>query len=89
VTVLNGNLSFVGQPLMIGHTRSLSLTGTEAVLNGLLGGAMKASLRCRALPRRARLAADLHQFDLRPPATPGSRRNRKARWSLGSAKKAS
>ncbi|HLL19879.1 MAG TPA: hypothetical protein VK439_13945, partial [Rubrivivax sp.] len=50
VTVLNGNLSFVGQPLMIGHTRSLSLTGTEAVLNGLLGGAMKASLEAGLYP---------------------------------------
>lgn len=50
VTVLNGNLSFVGQPLMVGHTRALSLTGTEAVLNSLIGGAMKASLDAGLYP---------------------------------------
>lgn len=50
VTVLNGNLSFVAQPLMVGHTRSLALTGTEAVINGLIGGAMKASLNAGLYP---------------------------------------
>ncbi|MDP1898851.1 MAG: CHAT domain-containing protein [Rubrivivax sp.] len=50
VTVLNGNLSFVGQHLMVGHSRSLSLTGTEAVVNTLIGGAMKASLDAGLYP---------------------------------------
>ena len=50
VTVLNGNLSFVRQPLMVGHTRALALTGTEAVLNSLIGGAMKASLDAGLYP---------------------------------------
>lgn len=50
VTVLNGNLSFVGQPLMVGHTRSLALTGTEAVIDSLIGGAMKASLEAGLYP---------------------------------------
>ncbi len=50
VTVLNGNLSFVAQPLMLGHTRSLALTGTEAVIDKLLGGAMKASLDAGLYP---------------------------------------
>jgi CHAT domain-containing protein len=50
VTVLNGNLSFVGQPLMLGHTRALALTGTEGVVNALIGGGMKASLDAGLYP---------------------------------------
>lgn len=50
VTVLNGNLSFVRQSLMVGHSRSLNLTGTEAVVNSLIGGAMKASLDAGLYP---------------------------------------
>ncbi len=44
VSVLNGNLSFVRSALMVGHSQSLVLTGTESAVNALLGGAMKASL---------------------------------------------
>ena len=50
VTVLNGNLSFVKQPLMVGHTRSLALFGSEAAVNKLIGGAMKASLDAGLYP---------------------------------------
>ena len=50
VMVLNGNLSFVRNTLMVGHTRALSFTGTEAVANGLIGGAMKASLDAGLYP---------------------------------------
>ena len=50
VNVLNGNLSFVGSTLMVGHSRSLALTGTEAVVNKLIGGAMKASLDAGLYP---------------------------------------
>ncbi len=50
VRVLNGNLSFVAQPLMVGHTRALALTGTEAVLDRLVGGAMKDSLDAGLYP---------------------------------------
>ena len=50
ITVLNGNLSFLSQALMVGHSRSLSLTGTEAVLDRLLGGDMKASLEAGLYP---------------------------------------
>lgn len=50
VTVLNGNLSFVNQPLMVGHTRSLALFGSEKVVNKLIGGAMKASLDAGLYP---------------------------------------
>ncbi len=50
VTVLNGNLSFVRTPLMVGHSRSLILTGTEAAVNRLVGGVMKASLEAGLYP---------------------------------------
>ena len=50
VSVLNGNLSFVRQTLLVGHSRSLNLTGTEAVVNSLIGGAMKASLDAGLYP---------------------------------------
>ncbi len=50
VSVLNGNLSFVRNALMVGHTRALSFTGTEAVANALIGGAMKASLDAGLYP---------------------------------------
>jgi len=44
VELLNGNLSFIGQPLMLGHYRSGKLTGTEAVLDRLIGGTMSGAL---------------------------------------------
>ena len=50
VSVLNGNLSFVRTTLMVGHTRSLSLTGTEAVVDKLIGHGMKASLNAGLYP---------------------------------------
>ncbi len=50
VTVLNGNLSFVRTPLMVGHSRSLILTGTEGAVNRLIGGTMKASLEAGLYP---------------------------------------
>jgi triacylglycerol esterase/lipase EstA (alpha/beta hydrolase family) len=45
VTVVNGDLTFVSDPLLIGHYRSQTLTGTEAVMDRLVHGAMGASLR--------------------------------------------
>jgi len=50
VSVLNGNLSFVAQPLMVGHYRALALTGTERVVDKLVGGAMSASLAAGLYP---------------------------------------
>ena len=50
VTVLNGNLSFMHQPLLVGHYRSAALTGTEAVVNRLVGGAMQAALDAGLYP---------------------------------------
>ena len=50
VIVLNGNLTFVRQPLMIGHYRALELTGTEAVVDKHLGGAMHIALEAGLYP---------------------------------------
>jgi tetratricopeptide (TPR) repeat protein len=50
VTVLNGNLMFIRQPLLIGHYRGSQLTGSEAVVDNLIGGAMAASLGAGVYP---------------------------------------
>ena len=50
VSVLNGDLKFVHQPLIVGHYRSLILTGTEAVVDGLVGKAMSQSLSAGLYP---------------------------------------
>ena len=41
---------FVRQPLMLGHYTSMRLTGTERVVDKLLGGAMSASLGAGLYP---------------------------------------
>jgi len=50
ISVLNGDLTFVPQPLMLGHYASLRLTGTERVIDTLLAGAMSASLGAGVYP---------------------------------------
>jgi tetratricopeptide (TPR) repeat protein len=50
VTVLNGNLAFIRQPLLVGHYRTSVLTGTEGVVNRLVGGAMQAALDAGLYP---------------------------------------
>jgi len=50
VSVLNGNLSFVRTTLMVGHTQSTTLTGTEYVVDKLIGRGMKASLDAGLYP---------------------------------------
>jgi CHAT domain-containing protein/pimeloyl-ACP methyl ester carboxylesterase len=44
VSVYNGDLRFVREPLMIGHYRSIKLTGTEAIVDGLVKKSMSRSL---------------------------------------------
>ena len=44
VTVVNGNLKFARYPLLLGHYQCLVLTGTERVVDRLIGGTMTASL---------------------------------------------
>jgi CHAT domain/Lecithin:cholesterol acyltransferase len=51
VRVLNGNLAFVAEPLIVGHYSSRELTGTEAVLNRLLGGSMADALAVGLYPQ--------------------------------------
>jgi pimeloyl-ACP methyl ester carboxylesterase len=50
ITVVNGDLTFVQQPLLLGHYRSTRLTGTERVMNRLIGLAMEDSLRVGLYP---------------------------------------
>ena len=50
ISVTNGDLSFVHHPLLLGHYHSSRLTGTERVMNGLVGGAMQASLDAGLYP---------------------------------------
>ena len=44
ITIINGDLTFEPEPLLIGHYRSTRLTGTEAVMDNLIGGLMSRSL---------------------------------------------
>ena len=50
VSVLNADLKFVHQPLVVGHYRSLALTGTEEVVDRLVGKAMSRSLAAGLYP---------------------------------------
>ncbi len=45
ITVVNGDLTYIAEPMLIGHYRSLRLTGAEAVMNRALNEAMSASLQ--------------------------------------------
>lgn len=51
ITVVNGDLTFIRQPLLVGHYRSDAVTGTEAVIDRMLGGAMAASLQAGLYPQ--------------------------------------
>jgi hypothetical protein len=53
VSVVNGDVTFVREPLMIGHYRSLRLTGSESVVDRLLDARMGASLRAGLYPDAA------------------------------------
>ena len=48
--VLNGNLKFVNEALMVGHYASGLLSGSEFVVDRLIGGAMSESLRAGLYP---------------------------------------
>jgi hypothetical protein len=50
ITVTNGDLTFEREVLLLGHYRSTRLTGTEAVMDKLIGGAMSHALRCGVYP---------------------------------------
>lgn len=44
LVVVNGDLSFEARPLLVGHYRASRLTGTEQLIDGVLGQAMSHSL---------------------------------------------
>jgi hypothetical protein len=48
VAVVNGNLAFNRYPLFLGHYKSLALTGTENVVDELIGGTMSTALNLKA-----------------------------------------
>jgi CHAT domain-containing protein len=50
LTVVNGDLTFEQWPLLVGHYRATVLTGTEAVLDGLLDRAMSYALDLGVYP---------------------------------------
>jgi CHAT domain/Lecithin:cholesterol acyltransferase len=50
VRVLNGNLTFVGEPLLVGHYRSLELRGTEYVVDSHLGGSLRTAVAAGLYP---------------------------------------
>jgi tetratricopeptide (TPR) repeat protein len=58
VSVLNADLKFVHEPLLVGHYRSIALTGTEAVVDRLVARAMSRSLGAGLYPD----AAGTHQI---------------------------
>jgi hypothetical protein len=68
VSVINGNLMFVRAPLMLGHYRAAQLTGTEHVMDALIGGSMSASLAAGKYPPAPGLQ-DVF-LNARAPATP-------------------
>ena len=50
VSVQNGDLRFINQPLLVGHYRSMALTGTEWIVDELVGTAMSRSLGAGLYP---------------------------------------
>ena len=50
VRVFNADLRFIKEPLLVGHYRSLALTGTERVVDGLVAKAMSQSLAAGLYP---------------------------------------
>jgi hypothetical protein len=68
VTVINGDLTFEKDPLLVGHYRATRLTGTERIMNELIGGAMKRSLDMGLYP----LAPGSHQIFLNTQPNPES-----------------
>ena len=66
ITVVNGDLTFEENPLLIGHYRASRLTGTERVMNEVIGGAMKHSLDLGLYP----LAPGSHQIFLNTKTNP-------------------
>jgi pimeloyl-ACP methyl ester carboxylesterase len=52
VTVVNGNLKFVHEPVLMGHYRGATLAGSELGVDRLIGGTMSDSLRLGRYPQQ-------------------------------------
>ncbi|WP_338761076.1 CHAT domain-containing protein [Massilia sp. METH4] len=52
IRVHHGDLRFVKAPLLLGHYQSMTLSGTEAVVDTLVGGRMAKALRAGVYPDR-------------------------------------
>ena len=50
ISVHNANLKFISSPLLVGHYFASTLSGTEAVVDRFIGGAMSASLTAGLYP---------------------------------------
>jgi CHAT domain-containing protein len=50
ITVVNGDVTFEEEPLMVGHYRATRLTGTERILDKVIGNAMSDSLQLGVYP---------------------------------------
>lgn len=73
VSVVNGDLTFVKEPLMLGHYRSTTLTGAERVIDRFLKGTMSEALRLRrypTAPRESDVFANEHPNPEDPKAVP-------------------
>jgi CHAT domain/Lecithin:cholesterol acyltransferase len=57
VEVINANLMFTRQPLLVGHYRSTQLSGAEVVVDELLDGAMGVALKAGIYPERTGMHA--------------------------------
>jgi tetratricopeptide (TPR) repeat protein len=66
VSVINGDLTFVAEPLMLGHYRASKLTGTEWVMDRLIGGAMDGALQRGLYPGKP----ETHQIFINTRARP-------------------
>jgi CHAT domain-containing protein len=56
VTVVNGNLAFVRQPLLVGHYTSSQLSGAALAVNGMVGGVLADALEVGRYPQQAGVA---------------------------------
>jgi len=68
ITVVNGDLTFEEEPLMLGHYRASRLTGTERPMNNVIEGAMQRSLDLGLYP----LAPGSHQIFMNTRPNPES-----------------
>lgn len=66
ITVVNGDLTFVRPPLLLGHYRSMRLTGAERVMNRIVNRAMEDSLNAGLYP----VAPGTHQVFVNTSVAP-------------------